>query len=107
MRFLSTSDHAPKMVRAMHPLKFWKIIPNQCVSHINTIILDTTAPLALARDIAKSGNRPRPAKVQNQQVWMPRLGTAPLRVPEIRRLAVNRVFRRAVFISAFLAVHVG
>src|ERR1051325_10592275 len=38
---------------------------------------------------------------------MTRLRAAPLRVPEICRLAVNRVFRRAVFLFALFAVNVG
>ena len=37
---------------------------------------------------------------------MLRLRVAPLRVPEVGGLTVDRIFRRAVFLVTFLAVHV-
>src|SRR3954465_15484462 len=37
---------------------------------------------------------------------MIRLRGTPLRVPEIRRLPIDRIFRRTVFLLTFLAIHV-
>ena len=46
-------------------------------------------------------------RFEHQLVWVVRLRSAPFGVPEIRRLSVNRIFRRTVFAGAFFAVHIG
>src|SRR5262245_25226843 len=81
---------------------------HQVITNINPILLDPPAhiPAALPRRVAEAGDRPRRAEVEHEAMRMIRLRPTPFRVPEVRRLTVDRVFRRAVFLRAFLAIDV-
>src|SRR5437773_4727051 len=81
---------------------------NQCITDINLEILDPPRHVspALTRDISQAAERARLSQIQDQPMRMIRLGIAPLRVPEIRGLAVDGVLRRAVFASALFGIDV-
>ena len=106
---LFTSLRSATVNQDSQPVFTGKLFLDQRVAGVDAVVLDPAGHFgaALTRHVTETGNRLRFAEVQNQPVRMIRRGVRPLRVPEIRRLAVNRVLRRAVRAHVFLAVHIG
>src|SRR5690348_15221897 len=92
----SASAHAPRL-----PL-------NQVVAHINAIIFDASADIAgaLARHVTESCDGLRFPEINDEAMRMIRRSGAPLRVPVVRGLAVDGIFRRAILLLALFAVDI-
>src|SRR3954469_9290660 len=82
---------------------------NEIVANENFVVFDPTghARRALPWNVPKATYRTGLCEIENDSVWTRRLGRTPFRVPEVRGLTTDGVFRRTVLAFALFAVDIG